>query len=127
MQATQGKTWMSTVAGVLSIVAGAFNALGAIWITFLLIATRNWTFPYGYISPYDLPFATSILSVILVISLIFCIIGAVFPVVGGIFALQRRYWGWSLAGAIVAIFTSLPFGVLATIFIALGKDEFKNS
>jgi hypothetical protein len=124
---TQGKTWMSTVAGVLSIVAGAFNILTAFWIGFLLMATLSWTFPYNYISPYDLPFATSVISVILIISLIFCIIGAVFPVLGGIFALQRRHWGWSLAGAIVAIFTSLPFGVLATIFIALGKDEFQNS
>ncbi len=127
METAPAKTWMSTVGGILSIVAGAFNALGAIWIGFLLVATANWTFPYDYIRPYDLPFAASIVSVILALSLVACILGAVFPVIGGVFALQRRHWGWALAGAIVAIFMSLPLGVLATIFLALGKDEFQKA
>ncbi len=126
METAQGKTWMSTVAGVLSIVAGAFSIIAAIWMVFLLVVTASWTFPYDYISPYDLPFATSVISIILVAILIYCAVGAVFPIIGGVFALQRRHWGWALAGSIVAIFVALPFGVLATIFVSLGKDEFKN-
>jgi len=51
--------------------------------------------------------------------------------VGGIFALQRRRWGWALAGSIAAVFASipilrfLPVGIVAIIFTAIAKDEFE--
>jgi hypothetical protein len=47
------------------------------------------------------------------------------PIIAGIYALQRKKWGLALAGSIVAIFGSSIMGVLATIFIALSKDEFE--
>jgi hypothetical protein len=50
----------------------------------------------------------------------------VLALIGGIFAIQRRYFGMALTGAIVALlppFTVL--GVLAIIFVAIAKPEFK--
>lgn len=47
-------------------------------------------------------------------------------VVGGVFALLRRRWGWALAGAIATI---LPFdllGVAATVLVALSREEFNQ-
>ena len=44
--------------------------------------------------------------------------------IGGIYALKSRVWGFALAGAILAIICGGPFGVLGTIFIALRKREF---
>ncbi len=50
-------------------------------------------------------------------------VGAV-AVVGGIYALKRRLWGFALAGTILATICSTPLGVLAIIFVLMGKREF---
>lgn len=47
----------------------------------------------------------------------------IMAVVGGISAIKRKWFGISLAGAIGALFT-VPLGILAVIFVALGKREF---
>ncbi len=44
--------------------------------------------------------------------------------IGGIFALRRKVWGFALTGAILAIICGGPFGILATIFLAIRKREF---
>ena len=53
------------------------------------------------------------------------IITTVFPIIGGVFALQRRRWGWALAGSIIAIFRTNVLGILSTIFVSIAKDEFE--
>jgi len=54
------------------------------------------------------------------------ILGAV-AIVGGIFALRRRHWGLSLAGAICATLMPVSFllGVAAIVFIAMSHEEFE--
>ena len=44
-------------------------------------------------------------------------------IIGGISALRRKRFGLSLAGAICALISGL-MGILAVIFVALGKREF---
>ena len=44
-------------------------------------------------------------------------------IVGGISAIRRKWFGLSIAGAIGAL-PSVILGILAVIFIALGKREF---
>jgi len=44
--------------------------------------------------------------------------------IGGIFTLRRKVWGFSLAGAICAMFPVVPLGVVAIIFVAMGKKKF---
>ena len=54
------------------------------------------------------------------------IIGVV-SVIGGVFAIQRRVWGLALTGAILALFPppiSLILGILAIVFVSMGKKEF---
>ena len=46
-------------------------------------------------------------------------------IIGGIFALRRRVWGLALASAILAIFSMTPLGILATIFVSIGRKEFE--
>jgi hypothetical protein len=53
----------------------------------------------------------------------FVILGIV-AVVGGISAIRRKRFGLSLAGAICALLSGL-MGILAVIFVALGKGEFE--
>ncbi|MBE9477778.1 MAG: hypothetical protein IMY81_00870, partial [Chloroflexi bacterium] len=45
-------------------------------------------------------------------------------VVGGIYALRRKTWGFALAGTILATICSTPLGILAIIFVSMGKREF---
>jgi len=49
---------------------------------------------------------------------------AIVAIVGGISAVRRNRFGLSLAGAICAL-PSMTWGVLAVIFVVLGKREFK--
>ena len=54
------------------------------------------------------------------------IIFGIIAIVGGIYALQRRVWGMALAGSIFALIGPwFILGILAIIFVALGKGEFK--
>ena len=52
------------------------------------------------------------------------LISGILPIIGGIYALQRKIWGLALAGSICAIPGS-GLGIPATIFIVLAKDEFE--
>ena len=47
----------------------------------------------------------------------------ILAVVGGISAIRRKRFGVSLAGAICALISGI-LGILAVIFVALGKREF---
>jgi len=53
---------------------------------------------------------------------------SVIALVGGILAIERRWWAFALAGAIASIFSfsGLPFGVVATILVAKSKKEFET-
>jgi len=48
----------------------------------------------------------------------------VVALIAGIFTLKRKAWGFALAGAICALFPVVPLGVLAIIFVSMGKTEF---
>jgi ascorbate-specific PTS system EIIC-type component UlaA len=50
---------------------------------------------------------------------------SVLALVGGIFGVQRKHWGWALAGSIAAIIAFLPLGIASTVFTAQSKGEFE--
>jgi len=54
----------------------------------------------------------------------FFVIFGIIALVGGITAIRRKMFGLSLAGAICALLSGL-MGILAVIFVALGKREFE--
>ena len=51
-------------------------------------------------------------------------LGAVLGIIGGVYALQRKYWGLALAGAIAGSISFFPCGIVAIIFTAMAKPEF---
>jgi len=119
------KTWKPTTAGILSIISGAISALSVIGLIIAITAVETWKFVVDVIPPEDLPFVAPLVTTILIILLILSVLEAVFPIVGGVFALQRRKWGWALAGSIIAILGVFPLGVASTVFVAMAKDEFE--
>ena len=103
------KTGKPTVAGILNIIAGV---LGILWMTIAGLDITSILF-------------LGILAVFLLIVFIFTFLVSVLALVGGIFGVQRRRWGWALVGSIAAVVTFLPLGVASTILTARSKDEFE--
>ncbi|MFC1980598.1 hypothetical protein ACFLVS_07185 [Chloroflexota bacterium] len=127
METTVQKTWKPIVAGILNIVGGALRILGSIAVLlgimfFIPVATSVGPGPIPEMERWLIP---GVLQTILVITTVFLLIAGIIPIIGGIYALQRKKWGLALAGSIVAIFGSSIMGILATIFIAMSKDEFE--
>lgn len=103
------KTWKPTTAGILSIIGGIIAiAFGAIF------ATIGTAFLYGI---PGLEIMGGIGGGIIALGVI--------ALIGGIMALKRKAWGFALTGAIFACFPVIPLGILAIIFVAMGKSEFK--
>ena len=119
------KTWKPTTAGILNIISGAINVLGVVGIIIALILINSCINIMHFLPAEDAPFIAPLINTILIIVLILSIIEAVFHILGGIYALQRRKWGWALAGSIISILGMFPLGVLSTIFVSMGKNEFE--
>jgi hypothetical protein len=103
------KTWKPTVAGILALIAGIIELItGTVFATGL--GFWGGLFGMGWLSAIFAPL----------------IIFGIIAIVGGIFALKRRIWGLALAGSIFALIGPwFILGILAIIFVALGKREFE--
>jgi hypothetical protein len=103
------KTWKPTVAGILAIIAGALQVIvGAIFA--IGVGFGGGIIGMGWLSAIFAPL----------------IIFGIIAIVGGIYALRRKIWGLALAGSICALIGPwFILGILAIIFVALGKGEFK--
>jgi hypothetical protein len=103
------KTWKPTVAGVLTIIAGVLEAI--IGLLFAAgIGILGGVVGMGWLSIIFAPL----------------IIFGIIAIVGGVCALRRRIWGLALAGSICALIGPwFLLGILAIIFVSLGKREFE--
>ena len=122
MEITVQKTWKPVVAGILNIIAGVFSLLGFLGVIIAIFAVGSGLTTWNYLGHN--PFSVGFVQTILIIIAIFSIIVGILPLIGGIYAIQRRRWGLVLAGSIAAVFGSTPLGIAATVFTALAKDEF---
>jgi hypothetical protein len=103
------KTWKPTVGGILAIIAGAFQVIVGIVIA-ALGGIGGWFIGMGWLSVIGAPL----------------IVLGIVAIVGGIYALKRNTWGLALAGSICALVGPwFLLGILAIIFVSLGKGEFK--
>jgi uncharacterized BrkB/YihY/UPF0761 family membrane protein len=122
------KTWMPMTAGILNIISGLLTLLGALGVLIAIayVSSASSTQVFSNMmhdldaSGVGLNFVISIL----VIAAVFLVVIGVMPLIGGIYALQRKKWGLALAGSIAAVLGSSVLGIAATVFIALSKDEF---
>ncbi|MFC1913425.1 hypothetical protein ACFLX7_04465 [Chloroflexota bacterium] len=117
------KTWKPTVAGILNIVTGSLELTGSILfvVIYLCYTSSNQFIPGLEACP-----AAWVAPTVIIIVTVFMIIVGVLSLIGGIYAVQRRKWGLALTGSIAAIFGSQLFGMLATIFTAMSRDEFEQ-
>jgi hypothetical protein len=114
------KTGMPIAGGIISIVVGAIGLLIAILIGIGLgIASVS---PNAY---FDNRMVPGVMGFIIFGVVIYFILNAV-AIAGGVFALQRRMWGFALAGAICSFLSGWGWmlGVAAIVLIAISKPEF---
>jgi len=115
------------ISGILSIVSGSLGLLGAASLIFLvvlfsLIPGMDGGFGMGAFGYSD--------NMMLVMQIIYGIMGAVtlllsiLAIVGGVYALKRKYWGLGLAAAIASILVFFFTGIPAIIFIVMARKEF---
>lgn len=112
------KTSKPKVAGVLNIISGV---LGIIWAICLFIGFGVVSGAIGIPTGYIPEFVPGMVLGMAIPTLII----AILALAGGIFAVQRKQWGWTLAGSIAAIVVFLPLGIASTILSAQSKNEFE--
>ena len=109
------KTWKSQVGGILAIVGGVIGLLGCMGLL-IAITVLGTVWQWG-LMPVNV---IGILWIILV-PMFIC---GVTAIIGGVCAVQRKYYGIALAGAITALFPGWIFGIGAIVFTAIGRGEF---
>ena len=118
------RTWKPTTAGILSIIAGAAGIAGGVLIALfggILGLVSALVGSLGEIAVSG--FLGGLGGIIGVIGAAAIGLGIV-AIIGGIFALRRRVWGLALAGAICATACMTSLGILAIIFVSMGRREF---
>ena len=102
------RTWRGTWAGILAIIAGGIGIGVGAFVTVMGGTIGALAGLGGMLAALGAaPIGLGIVALI-----------------GGIFALRRRAWGFALTGAILACICFLPVGILAVIFVFMGKREF---
>jgi len=129
-----------TAGGILSIIVGIYQIIGGLFLAGIIPASLPFPDFFLYLQ-VEIGLVLSALTGIrlgdsggaymdgfygtrpvLLISICNVVLG-IMAVVGGISAIKRKWFSISLAGAIGALFT-VPLGILAVIFVVLGKREF---
>jgi len=102
------RTWKPTVGGILAIIGGAIETI--LGLVIATVGSIGWFFRVPWVSAIGAPL----------------IILGIIAIVGGTYALRRQIWGLALAGSICALIGPWGLlGLLAIIFVSLGKDEFE--
>jgi hypothetical protein len=113
--------------GILSVISGVFGILGL--FVFVLVAAVLVYMP-GEINLEEFGLTEELLSFVAVMYIvmgIICALLGVLAIVGGVFALKKKRWGWALAGSIGGLLAFFPCGIPALIYVIMGKNEFIGS
>jgi hypothetical protein len=105
------KTVMPVIGGILILVGALFGiAMGALFI----IGT-------AWLIPIDITRLSAMFTVCGVIYMVISIIA----LIGGVFAIQRKAFGFAIVGGILALlFGGFIFGLIGLILVAISRREF---
>jgi len=115
--------------GILSIIVGVFKLIGGGLVAALMwLGLQFWqpSLPSALFPEFggNLVIGEHF-SLVIIIGIIVAVLGIV-AIVGGISAVRRGSFGLSLAGAICALLPINFLGILAVIFVSLGRGEFQT-
>ena len=118
---TNNTTSKSTIAGILDIASGLMALIGSAVLSAIgLIGTG-----VLYAVPDDMPPIQWLpLAVFGPLALMTFIAGTI-AVIGGIKAIKRSSWAWTLAGAVAALLCCLPLGIASLVVTVMAEGEFR--
>jgi len=119
-------TWKPIVAGILNIIVGVLNLIGMFLIIIVIVAIGSGILALSTVINIMPMWLSGILQGVLIIIAVLLAVFSALPLIGGIYAVQRKNWGLALAGSIVAILSSTPLGIASTVLVALAKNEFES-
>ena len=117
-------TWKPIVAGILNIITGIINLFGMFVVIGLLT-----TFGGGILSivrvadMMPLWLSGMVHGVLIIMAILLAVLSSL-PLIGGIYAIQRKVWSLALTGSVVAILSIPPLGIVATVLVSLSRSEF---
>lgn len=117
-----GNSRLLTAGGALSIIAGVLELVGG-GIAVAMIMKDVTLGPLVPILPGREIWIVYLQNRFVNLAVVAMVLGVI-AIIGGISALRRRSYGLSLAGAICALPSTL-LGILAVVFVALGRREFR--
>jgi hypothetical protein len=114
--------------GILSIIVGAFEVIGGgiiVALVSLSISLRPWlsSFLPGVPGAWHEHIGAIVPIWPIIMGGLLLVLGII-AIVGGVSAIRRKSFGLSLAGAICALIPLNLLGLLAVIFVSLGRREF---
>ena len=135
------RTWKPTTAGILNLISGAMGIAGGVTTiilggfvgrlgglsTEISDALSEWAgawIPKATDLQSLITEVAGISSAILMAVGIMLLVFGVIALIGGIYAIKRQKWGLALAGSILALPAGGILGILAIIFVSLGRREF---
>jgi hypothetical protein len=118
----EGRGGLLSAGGILSIIVGVSELIGGGMIAALMkLGIRFWAPALPDLARrFDIPVSSTI---VIITGIVLAVLGII-AIVGGASAVRRGSFGLSLAGAICSLPSGLA-GILAIIFVALAKGEFK--
>jgi hypothetical protein len=119
-------TYHAKTGGILTIISGVFCVFYImVGVFYALMPRFLFSIDPSFQTQQDVPaeFFLIFTGIGVVTSVFFTLIGAL-AITGGIFALKRKNWALSIAGAIAGTILFFPLGITATVLISLGKSEF---
>jgi hypothetical protein len=125
----EGRGGLLSAGGILSIIVGAFEVIGGgmmVALISLRIALRPWLSSFWPGVPgawHEYSWAVVPIWPMIIMGGVLLVLGII-AIVGGVSAIRRKIFGLSLAGAICALIPLNLLGLLAVIFVSLGKREF---
>ena len=103
------KRTLSTIAGIVEIVAGVFALVPAVAMVLAMFVVED-----------ESMFNWYVVFAIVLVGL------STLAIIGGICALRRKYWAMALVGSIAVIWPTLVLGIGALVLNIMARDEFRQ-
>ena len=117
-------TWKPFVAGILNIITGIINLFGMFVVIGLLTAFGGGILSIIRIADMMPIWLSGMVHGVLIITAILLAVLSSLPLIGGVYAIQRKAWSLALTGSVVAILSIPPLGIVSTVLVSLSRSEF---
>ena len=123
----EGRGGLLSAGGILSIIVGAFEILDGGMMALMCLRIPLRLGLISFLPGIPRPWFEHCIGVIpiwlIIVGGLFVVLGII-AIVGGVSAIRRKSYGLSLTGAICALIPLNLLGLLAVIFVSLGRREF---